>query len=92
MSTFFIEAIRHRYKARKRDAEQTIDFYSDVEATDQNIEDMYHKIDEALTHWIDADLRIGALDVISGNMPRPFERETANMQDILELIFTSKQA
>lgn len=90
MSTFFIEAIRHRYKARKRDAEQTVDFYSDIEATDENIETMYSKIDAALTEWIDADLRLGAIDVITGQFPRPFERETANINDLIQRIFEGR--
>jgi len=87
MSTFFIEAIRHRYKSMKREAEQVVDFYVDVQATDCNVEEMYDKIDAALLSWIDADARLGALDTITGNMPNPFSRETLNINELVGRLF-----
>jgi hypothetical protein len=87
MRNLILEAIYHRYRCQKRDAEQVIDFFQDIEAYDGSVNEIYEKVDKALDDWVDADSKMSALLVMTGNYPSPFERETPNARLLMEQVF-----
>ncbi len=78
MHNLILEALCHKYKSQKRDAEQLFDFFMDGVAADENVEQIYNKVNAAVDNWVEADLKLGALAVLSGGAPEPFERVSIN--------------
>lgn len=78
MQNLILEAICHKYKSQKRDAEQLFDFFTDGVAADTDVEEIYNKVDQAVDKWVEADLKLGAISILLGDAPEPFARVSIN--------------
>lgn len=78
MQNLILEAICHKYKSQKRDAEQLFDFFTDGVAADTDVEEIYNKVDQAVDKWVEADLKLGAISILLGDAPEPFARVSQN--------------
>ena len=81
MSQLIIQALSHRYMSKKRDAEQLFDFFNGVLIADTDVNKVYDRLEQAIEDWIEADLKLGALTLLSGEPSHPFERVTVNDQE-----------
>ena len=83
MSQLIVQALSHRYLSKKRDAEQMFDFFNGVIIADTDVEQVYEKLEQAIEDWLEADLKLGALGLLSGEPNHPFERVTINDQETI---------
>jgi len=81
MSQLAIEALAYRYLSKKRDAEQIFDFFNGVLIADTNVDEVNKKLEEAVDNWVEADLKLGALAILCGDIDQPFSRVTENDQE-----------
>ena len=87
MSELLLQSLIHSYRSQKKEAEQLFDFFYDVNEIDTNVEEVRNKLKKAVEDWIDADLKITAIGMLSDSYIEQYERATQHGKNYEKEVF-----